>query len=121
MEKCKNYLKDKITINMQEYKSGKYKSRAQAIAVSYAQIKKRHPECKNKLGYRFQINELEDIIQEHKLTYRDEDGLLILKYKVKNNGNIFNKIFSRLKSCNKSADILELQEGNTGYILISWT
>jgi hypothetical protein len=47
--KCKKYLKDKIAINMGEYKSGLYSSRAQAIAVSYSQILKKHPHCKRSL------------------------------------------------------------------------
>jgi hypothetical protein len=47
--KCKNLLKDKIKINMDEYKSGRFKSPQQAIAVSYAQIKKYHPRCVREL------------------------------------------------------------------------
>ena len=46
VKKCNNLLKDKIKINMIELKQGKYKSRGQAIAVSYSQIKKENPKCK---------------------------------------------------------------------------
>ena len=44
--KCQKALSNKIKINMKEYKSGRYKSRKQAIAVSYSQTQKSHPECK---------------------------------------------------------------------------
>jgi len=44
--KCKSYLKNKIKINMEEYKSGRYISPKQAVAVSYSQILKSHPRCK---------------------------------------------------------------------------
>ncbi len=47
--KCKKYLQDKIRINMNEYKSGRYSSRSQAIAVSYSQVLKKHPKCKKSL------------------------------------------------------------------------
>ena len=47
--KCKKYLQDKIRININEYKSGRYSSRAQAIAVSYSQVLKKHPKCKKSL------------------------------------------------------------------------
>ena len=50
--KCKKYLQDKIKINMNEYKSGRYSSRSQAIAVSYSQIFKKHPRCKRVLSKR---------------------------------------------------------------------
>jgi hypothetical protein len=43
---CKSKLSRKIKINMKEYKSGRYKSRQQALAVSYSQIKKKYPRCK---------------------------------------------------------------------------
>ena len=46
IEQCKKELQKKIRINMNEYKSGKYKSPKQAIAVSYSQIKKKYPSCK---------------------------------------------------------------------------
>lgn len=44
--KCKSYLKNKIKINMDEYKSGRYVSPKQAVAVSYSQILKGHPHCR---------------------------------------------------------------------------
>ena len=47
--KCKQYLQDKIRINMDEYKSGRFSSRQQAIAVSYSQTIKKHPSCKRVL------------------------------------------------------------------------
>jgi Mg-chelatase subunit ChlI len=47
--KCKDRLGDKIRINMGEFKSGRYKSRQQAIAVSYAQVQKMYPACKRHL------------------------------------------------------------------------
>ena len=46
IEQCKKELQKKIRINMNEYKSGRYKSPKQAIAVSYSQIKKKYPSCK---------------------------------------------------------------------------
>lgn len=48
--KCKKYLRDKIAININEYKQGRYTSKAQAIAVSYSQIRKKHPSCKRILS-----------------------------------------------------------------------
>jgi hypothetical protein len=48
-KKCKEHLQKKIRINMAEYKSGRYSSRAQALAVSYAQVKKKYPSCKRSL------------------------------------------------------------------------
>ena len=45
----KKFLKDKIRINIDEYKSGRYSSRSQAIAVSYSQVLKKHPKCKKSL------------------------------------------------------------------------
>ena len=47
--KCKKYLQNKISINMDEYKTGRYISRSQAIAVSYSQVLKKHPRCKRSL------------------------------------------------------------------------
>ena len=48
--KCKSYLKNKIKINIGEYKSGgRYKSITQAIAVSYNQVLKKRPRCKRYL------------------------------------------------------------------------
>ena len=49
-KKCRERLQKKIRINMGEYKSGRYSSRAQALAVSYAQIKKKYPSCKRSLS-----------------------------------------------------------------------
>lgn len=43
---CQKRLQDKIRINMDEYKQGRYKSRKQAIKVSYIQVKKMYPRCK---------------------------------------------------------------------------
>lgn len=48
--KCKKYLQDKIAINMNEYKQGRYVSKAQAVAVSYSQVRKKHPSCKRILS-----------------------------------------------------------------------
>jgi len=115
MDKCKDLVKRKIAINMKEYESGKYVSRAQAIAVSYAQIKKNHPECKEKLKYKFDAS---DIFEEHKVSHRHEDGILIIKFNLKNNGGLFNKLINRVKKLNKTVDMMELHEGNIGYILI---
>lgn len=47
---CKKRLSDKIAINMREYKTGRYKSRGQAIAVSYSQVKKMFPRCNKELN-----------------------------------------------------------------------
>ena len=47
--KCKKYLQNKISINIDEYKTGRYISRSQAIAVSYNQVLKKHPRCKRSL------------------------------------------------------------------------
>jgi hypothetical protein len=46
---CKTRLRNKIKINLDEYKKGRYVSRQQAIAVSYAQIKKKYPKCSRSL------------------------------------------------------------------------
>ena len=43
---CRKKLSDKIRVNMDELKKGRWKSRAQAIAISYQQVKKRYPSCK---------------------------------------------------------------------------
>lgn len=48
-QRCQKQLQNKIRINMREYKSGRYVSPKQAIAVSYSQTKKRHPSCKRVL------------------------------------------------------------------------
>ena len=49
-KKCREHLQKKIRINMAEYKSGRYSSRAQAVAVSYAQVRKKYPSCKRSLS-----------------------------------------------------------------------
>lgn len=46
---CKDYLGEKIGININE---GIYKSREQAIAVAYSQVKTKYPQCKRILGIR---------------------------------------------------------------------
>ncbi len=43
---CKHKLKQKIKINMKEWKRKRFKSQKQALAVSYAQVKKKFPKCK---------------------------------------------------------------------------
>lgn len=43
---CKRFLQKKISINMKEWKEGKYKSQKQALAVSYSQTRKKYPTCK---------------------------------------------------------------------------
>jgi|LakMenE01Jun11ns_1017448.scaffolds.fasta_scaffold9807599_2 hypothetical protein len=48
--KCRQWLQDKIKKNMKELKKGRWVSRAQAIAVSYSQVKKSHPQCKRSLA-----------------------------------------------------------------------
>lgn len=42
---CNQLLKKKIRKNINEYKSRKYSSRKQALAVSYSQVKKASPYC----------------------------------------------------------------------------
>lgn len=42
---CRKRLSKKISVNMKEYKSGRWSSRKQALAVSYSQIRKKYPEC----------------------------------------------------------------------------
>ena len=44
--RCKSELKEKIKINMREYKEGKYNSRQQAIAVAYSVLSRKYPNCK---------------------------------------------------------------------------
>jgi hypothetical protein len=39
-------LKEKIRINLAEYKKGKFVSPLQAIAVSYNELRARYPSCK---------------------------------------------------------------------------
>ena len=47
--KCQKNVSKKIGINIDELKEGRYVSKSQAIAVAYAQVKKRHPECEKYL------------------------------------------------------------------------
>lgn len=42
---CMRVLKSKIKKNMGEYKSGRYVSPKQAVAVSYSQVRKSKPGC----------------------------------------------------------------------------
>jgi hypothetical protein len=42
---CKKKLSKKIKTNMDEWKSGRYVSQEQALAVSYSQIKRKYPDC----------------------------------------------------------------------------
>jgi len=42
---CRKRLSKKISINMKEYKLGRFNNRKQAIAVSYSQIRKKYPDC----------------------------------------------------------------------------
>ena len=49
LPRCKKELSNKIRENMKEYHNGRYVNRKQAIAVSYSQIKRKYPQCKNKL------------------------------------------------------------------------
>ena len=50
--RCQSYLKRKIKTNMNEYKKGRFSSRAQALAVSYSQTKKKLPYCSRYLKQR---------------------------------------------------------------------
>ena len=43
---CAELLKEKIRINLAEYKKGKFVSPLQAIAVSYNELRARYPSCK---------------------------------------------------------------------------
>ena len=40
-DKCKKYFNEKVRENIDEYKSGKWVSRKQALAVSYSQTRKK--------------------------------------------------------------------------------
>ncbi len=44
-KQCSTLLKKKISVNMKEMKKGRWKSRAQAVAVSYSQTLKAKPAC----------------------------------------------------------------------------
>ncbi len=53
-KKCRKLLSNKIKINTREFKNRsilrngrRFKSRSQAIAVSFSQMKKTHPRCFN--------------------------------------------------------------------------
>ena len=46
-KRCKTLLSKKIGINIHE---GIYANKAQAIAVAYSQIRKKHPSCRKILG-----------------------------------------------------------------------
>jgi hypothetical protein len=43
---CRKKLSEKVAININEYKQGRYVSIPQAIAVSYSQVSKKYPSCK---------------------------------------------------------------------------
>jgi hypothetical protein len=43
---CKQFLSKKIADNMREFKAGKFKSREQAIAIAYSQVRRGNPRCK---------------------------------------------------------------------------
>jgi hypothetical protein len=43
---CADLLKEKIAINMREYNTGKFVSPKQAVAVSYSQLAKMYPSCR---------------------------------------------------------------------------
>lgn len=42
---CRSLLSKKIRVNMKEYKSGRYSSRSQAIAVAFSMLRKSRPGC----------------------------------------------------------------------------
>ena len=44
---CRKFLSNKIRKNIREMNEGRFKSRAQAIAVAYSQVGKARPRCKN--------------------------------------------------------------------------
>ena len=46
---CRKHVQGKIGYNMKEFKKGKWKSRAQAIAVSFSQVQRERPGCKRVL------------------------------------------------------------------------
>jgi hypothetical protein len=45
-KKCEAAVKRKISINMKEYKAGRFASPKQAVAVSYSQVRKKSPACR---------------------------------------------------------------------------
>ena len=46
-DKCKRYLQRKVSENLGLFKSGRYISRQQALAVSYKQAEKKYPRCRS--------------------------------------------------------------------------
>jgi len=50
-DKCQELLSDKISINMGEFKEGKWKNRKQALAVSYSQVNNKYPKCEKFFPY----------------------------------------------------------------------
>jgi UDP-2,3-diacylglucosamine pyrophosphatase LpxH len=52
LKRCREELKKKIRINMGEYRSGRYSSRQQALAVSFSQVGRKFPSCKKYLQKR---------------------------------------------------------------------
>lgn len=44
-QKCREYLYQKMQENIAEFELGRYSSKSQAFAVSYAQTKKKYPNC----------------------------------------------------------------------------
>ena len=46
---CREHVQGKIGYNMKEFKKGRWKSRAQAIAVSFSQVTRERPGCKKVL------------------------------------------------------------------------
>lgn len=46
---CKNYLKKKIKRNLKNFEKENFKNKTQALAISYSQVKKNHPQCKRVL------------------------------------------------------------------------
>ena len=46
-KRCSDLVKEKIRINLAEYKKGVFVSPAQAIAVAYRQIEVKYPTCKS--------------------------------------------------------------------------
>ena len=49
MKYCRKKLAEKIRANMHEYKERRWTSRKQAIAVSFSQVRRKYPKCKEVL------------------------------------------------------------------------
>ena len=49
---CKEYLKNKISRNINEMKKGRWVSPKQAIAVSYSQTISKNPQCRRWLSFK---------------------------------------------------------------------